>query len=183
MKKNRYSKNLEGLISPTDEQTFSRQPLLKFSDILNTRNNQLATIADEILNLLESGISKDFLNMPKVERAGILAWLWVLGAYEIIRTMCQAKKSFSSEYMNKLTPLKQKLAKVRMPDAKMEKQGQNKPVSSNRSPWAEDIEKKDLLVGDPEQPYSLKEIIDDYFAVINSLTLEDILTTHEESYS
>jgi hypothetical protein len=182
MKKVRYSKNFDALINPTWEQEVEREPLLAFSFILSTRNNQLSTIADEILDLLDSGISEKFIDGGQVTKAGILTWLWTLGAYEVVRTMCQAKNCFSSEYLKKLQSLKKRLAKVRMPDSKMEKQGKKQPVNSNRSPWCEVLESKDLLIGDPEEPDSAREIIDAYFLTLHSLSPKDIIRRHEASY-
>jgi len=183
MEKIRYAKKFEILINPTWEQELEREPLLAFSFILSTRNNQLMTVADEILDLLDSGISEEFIDGVQVTKAGILIWLWLLGAYEVVRTMCQAKNCFSSDYMEKLIPLKRKLAKIRMPDAKMEKQGKREPVSSNRSSWCEVPKSKDLMIGDPENAYSAREIIEEYFVTIESLSPKDITGTHEESYA
>jgi hypothetical protein len=183
MQKVRYSKKLEILFNPSWEQEVAREPLLAFSFILSTRNNQLSTVADEILDLLDSGISENFIDGGSVTRAGILMWLWTLGSYEIVRTMCQANTCFSSKYMERLKSLKMKLAKIRMPDSKMEKQGKSQPVGSNRSPWCEVPKSKDLLIGDPEDSYSARDIIDEYFSVIYALTPEDVLGRHEESYS
>jgi hypothetical protein len=177
----RYSKKWEVLINPTLEQSLEREPLLAFSFILSIRNNQLSTVADEVLELLDSGISEEFINGGEVTKAGILMWLWTLGAYEVVRTMCQANNSFSTEYMERLYPLKKKLAKIRMPDSKMEKQGKSQPVCSNRSPWCEVPESSDLLIGDPEDAYSARKIIDEYFSIIYSLTPEDVIGSHEES--
>jgi hypothetical protein len=182
MKTKIYSKRHDVLINPTWEQSLEREPLLGFSFILSTRNNQLSTVADEILELLDSGISTELIDGSKVTKAGILIWLWVLGAYEIIRTMCQAKNCFSTTSMKKLLPLKRKLAKIRMPDSKMEKQGKKQPVNSNRSPWCEVLDTRDLLIGDPEEAYSARDIIDEYFSIIHSLLPDDILGNHKESY-
>jgi hypothetical protein len=183
MESRRYSKKSGILINPTWDQCLAIEPLLAFSFILSTRNNQLSAVADEILELLDSGISSEFMDGSKVTKAGILMWLWILGAYEIVRTMCQSNNCFSSKYMEKLVPLKKKLAKIRVPDSKMEKQGKKKPVISNRSPWFELPKSKDLLIGDPEEAYSAREIIDEYFSVIYSLRPEDVIGSHEDSYS
>ena len=104
MKENRYTRELEVLINPTWEEMVSREPLLAFSFALSTRNNQLATIADEILDNLDKGISKNLIDSTYVTRAGISVWLWTLGAYEIVRTMCQAKTCFTSECLERLQP-------------------------------------------------------------------------------
>lgn len=69
-----------------------------------------------------------------------------------------------------------------MPDAKMEKQGKRVPVSSDRSPWCEAIESKDLLIGDPDDPYSARELIAEYFSVIDALLPSDVISRHEDSY-
>jgi len=57
-------------------------------------------------------------------------WLWILGGYEIVRTMVQAEKCFSPEALNRLRSLKKSLAIARMPASKMEKQGKRVPVTS-----------------------------------------------------
>lgn len=182
MHKLRYSKDWKVLVNPTWEEQVEREPLLAFSFILSTRHNQLTSVADEILDLLEQGISKELILGPKVTKAGILIWLWTLGAYEIVRTMCQAKSCFSQTSLDQLQPLKKRLAKVRMPEAKMEKPGKKSPVTSDRSPWCEVIESKDLLIGDPNEPYSVRNMIEEYFSALDSIKPEDILARHEESY-
>jgi len=182
MNKVRYSKIFEVLTNPSWEQEVEREPLLAFSFILSTRNNQLSTIADEILELLETAISEEIVDGSKITKAGILMWLWTLGAYEIVRTMCQASDCFSTEYLEKLLPIKKRLAKVRMPDSKMEIQGKKQPVNSNRSPWCYVLESNDLLIGDPEEADSAREIIDLYFSAIYSLTPKDVVLQHAESY-
>lgn len=161
----------------------SNEPLLAFSFALSTRNNQLATISDDILDNLDAGISKGFINDAYVTKAGINVWLWTLGAYESIRTMCQAKTCFTSECLETPQLLKKKLSKVRMPDVKVEKQGKRVPVSSNRSPWCEVVETKDLLIGDSDEPFSARQLIEEYFQVIYSITPSEIVATHEESYN
>jgi len=183
MKSNRYKKKWEVLINPSWEEQVSREPLLAFSFVLSTRNNQLAIVADEILDNLDKGISKEFIDGQYVTKAGISIWLWTLGAYELVRTMCQAKACFTPECFERLQPLRKQLAKVRMPDAKMEKQGKHVPVGSNRSPWCEVVETKDLLIGDPDESYSVRKLIDEYFTTINSIKPSEIIAQHEESYN
>jgi len=97
--------------------------------------------------------------------------------------MCQAKICFTPECLERLQSLKKRLAKIRMPDAKMEKQGKPIPVGSNRSPWCEVVDSKDLLIGDPEEPYSARKLIEEYFTTINSILPNEIVAQHEESYN
>ena len=57
------------------------------------------------------------------------------------------------------------------------------PVSSNSSPWCEVVETKDLLIGDSDEPFSARQLIEEYFQVIYSITPSEIVATHEESYN
>ena len=70
-----------------------------------------------------------------------------------------------------------------MPNAKMEKQGKKLPVNSNRSPDGWDVLKKDLLIGDPDTPISGRILLEEYEAIMSSLTINDVLKHHTESYT
>jgi hypothetical protein len=83
------------LINPTWEQVVERDPLIAFSFYLSGRKNVLLAIADEIIENLDQAFYGPLVNGGKLERAESLFWLWTLGAYEIVRTMCQAQSCFS----------------------------------------------------------------------------------------
>jgi len=85
----------EPLINPTWEQVVEREPLMAFSHYLSGRINVLLDLADEILENLDQGFSPAFVDYRRVARAESLMWLWICGAYEVVRTMCQAKGCFS----------------------------------------------------------------------------------------
>ncbi len=170
------------LENPTEEELLAREPLLNFSFYLSGRNNVLLSILDEIIENLNNGFSSTPIQGNLIEHASMLVWLWTLGAYEVVRTISQAKSSFSEDFNQKILELKQDLAKVRMPSAKMEKQGKKIPVNSNRSPDGWDIDRKDILIGDPESPMSSRILLAKYDAVMSSLTKEQVLKHHEESY-
>src|SRR5262245_56962863 len=108
-----------------------------------------------------------------------------IGAYEIVRTMCQAKDCFSQRVFDELVSLKKTLSTVRMPAAKMEKPGKRAPVISNRSPACLDVSNRDLLVNDPESTpdISARFILMEFNRLMSSITKNDILGHHEESYT
>ncbi len=162
------------LINPSQEEIFDREPLMAFSFYLSGRNNVLLSIGDEIIELLDEGFSGQPVHGAKIEHAESLMWLWILGAYEVIRTMCQAKECFSPEFYSKVSSFKKNLAEVRMPAAKMEKKGQKIPVTSNRSPSGWNISNKDILVNDPEDDKSIsaRTLIGGYDSIISSLTIK-----------
>lgn len=138
------------LINPTWEQIIEREPLMAFSHYLSGRANVLLNLADEIIDELDQGLSGAVVDGRRVERAETLMWLWILGAYEVVRTMCQAKDCLSDKAFHELSGLKKTLSAIRMPAAKMEKSGKNAPVTSNRSPSGWDVTNRDLLVNDPQ---------------------------------
>jgi len=173
------------LENPTWEQVVEREPLIAFSFYLNGRIQTLLAIADEIIDDLDEGISETFVDGSRLERADTMMWLWTLGAYEVVRTMCQAKSCFSDRAYNNLALLKKSLSTIRVPAAKMEKPGKIIPVNSNRSPSGLDVLNRDLLLGDPESTsiISARSILTEFDKVIASITKDDVLGHHEASYS
>ena len=171
------------LINPTWDEELDREPLLAFSFYLSSRVLQLLSIAVEITEDLDKGFGANPVDGARVGRTSIMVWLWTLGAYEVTRTMCQAKTCFSPEAMAQLEELKRHLASVRMPDAKMEKPGRKKvPVNSNRSPDGWDFEKRDLLLGDPEAAVSARFLLGEFDRVMSAMKKTDVLAHHSTAY-
>lgn len=172
------------LIAPTEEEIFERDPLLKFSFFLSERNNWINSTGIEILSNLDKGFSDLKINSEYIGKASFLSWFWTLGVYEIIRTITQAQDCFSIQFIEAIKKLKKEIELVRMPSAKMEKKKNGKrkiPVNSNRCHDYWDIEKKDLLIGEPDNPFSVRLLIKHYDSVFSSLRKEDIVKRHEES--
>ena len=110
-----------------------KNPLLKFSvytsiqcTIINDLGNRIAMTLAETISSDEDGIKIIGNYMDAYGQF----WLWVLGAYEIIRTMAEAKRCFDDETYQKIKELKGYLAYIRMPFAKQRFRGDN--VSSIR---------------------------------------------------
>lgn len=174
----------EPLINPTWEQIVERDPVMAFSHYLSGRVHLLLALKEEILDHLESGFSGKHVDGGRVGRAESLMWLWILGAYEVVRTMCQAKGCFSDSMFSELALLKKTLSAARMPAAKMEKVGKKKPVNSNRSPSGWDVVTRDLFVNDPDEKpdISARFMLAEFDRVFSSMTKHDVLARHEESY-
>ena len=173
------------LVNPTWAQTVEREPLIAFSHYLSGRVNVLSSFADEVIENLDKGFSGQCVDCGQVERAESLMWFWSLGAYEVVRTMHQAKECFSQRLVQDLSGLKKTLATARMPAAKMEKPGKRAPVTSNRSPSGWDVENRDLLVNDPEEGpnISARWMLSEFDRVFSSITKSDVLAHHEEAYT
>jgi hypothetical protein len=144
----------------------------------------LCSFAAEIIENLDQGFSGESVDGGQVERAESLMWFWLLGAYEVVRTMHQAKECFSERLVQDLNGLKKMLATVRVPAAKMEKAGKRAAVSSNRSPAGWDVENRDLLVNDPEESpdISARWVLSEFDRVFSSITKSDVLANHEAAY-
>lgn len=172
------------LVNPTGEQLVERDPIIAFSFYLSGRIGVLLSVADEIIGNLDAGFRDDCVHFDRVACAESLMWLWTLGAHEVVRTMCQATGSFSEQVMTQLTGLKKTLAVIRMPAAKMEKAGRKVTVSSDRSPAGWDVANRDLLVGDPTSTpdISARSVLQEFDRVFSSITKDDVLRRHEESY-
>ncbi|MEJ2794598.1 hypothetical protein WAE56_14380 [Iodobacter sp. LRB] len=172
------------LIDPTEEQSFEHDPLTAFSYFLSGRVNVLCSFAQEIIENLDKGFASKCIDGKTVERAESLMWLWLLGAYEVVRTMHQAKPCFSQRLVLDLQGLKQALAIARMPAAKMEKPGKKTPVVSSRSPSGWDMVNRDLLVNDPLEDVSISArwLLSEFDRVFCSITRSDVLAPHEASY-
>jgi hypothetical protein len=155
-------------------------PLWRFSPYLWGRVNVLLGLHSQILQDLDEGFGPE-MDAELVGRAEAFLWLWLLGAYEMVRTMCQAESCFSTQALNSLRKLKSELSKVRMPSAKMEHAGRKaKPVTSYRSPAGVDAMNKDLLIGDPEAPVSGRGLLNKFRVVLGSLRQEDVIKAHSE---
>lgn len=169
------------LFNPTDEERLNREPLLNYSFYLSSKNILLLNTIDTILEKLNSGFSESSVNGDSISDASVLTWFWTLGAYEIVRTMSESKDCFSETINTKLNPLKQLLAKARMPSSKMEKKGKKIPVNSNRSFDGWDVKNKDLLIGDPDDYISARKMFKLYDSTLSSITVNDVIKRHELS--
>ncbi len=161
----------------------SQFPLAKYSFYALGRVQVLMSIREEIIMELDLAYQDPkSLLVEHVSRAESLSWLWVLGAYEVVRTMSQAKQCFSERAQIGLGGIKRELSKVRMPSAKMEQQGRYVAVPSRRSPAALVVKERDLLIGDPGSPHSLRQLLDHFARVFRSFEAADILDSHESAY-
>jgi hypothetical protein len=172
------------LQNPSQDEMDLRDPLSTFSFYLSGRVNVLCHFSDEIIEELEQGFSQADVQFEHIARAESLMWLWLLGAYEVVRTMTQAETCFSQRVRDDLRQLKKPLSAARMPAAKMEKPGKKIPVTSNRSPSGWDAPNRDLLINDPEESDSISArwVLSEFDRVFSSIGKADILASHESAY-
>src|SRR5215218_6518204 len=97
-------------------------PLLAFSMQTQIQADAVTKLGSEIQELAKQ-FTKPDIAYTNFRRAHDLFWFWVLGAYEVLRTMDQNGKCFVPELSQKIKLLKRRLAKVRIPFAKQEMNG------------------------------------------------------------
>ena len=158
-------------------------PLVQYPFYANGRVRVLLSLGVEILAELDAAFPDDSgVLFQHLSRAEELSWLWILGAYEVVRTMCQAKACFSERAHRSMKKLKYELSRVRMPAAKMEAPGLPIPICSSRSPAGIASSERDLPVGDPSHPKGLRSLIEHFYSVFSQIDGSDILAKHESVY-
>lgn len=150
-----------------------KNPFLKFSVYTQVQVQQLTMVSDEIVGILErntvGGIIVD------AHRSYGLFWLWVLGAYEVIRTMAEHKQCFSEPLRQKIGELKKELVKVRIPFAKQQLRGQNRAVGSEPSVVGLGEDHKDLLFEVEGSSVSCRTMLKRFNDFIRSVDHEEVL--------
>ena len=168
---------------PSIEEYEKHNPLVRYSFYANGRVQVLLGLSVEILAELDKAFSDDSVILHHLSRAEELSWLWILGSYEVVRTMCQANACFSVRANAALKKLKFELSRVRMPAAKMEVPKQPISITSSRSAAGLTLSDRDLLVGDPSHPRPLRGLLEHFCAVFSQLDGSDVLATHESVYA
>jgi hypothetical protein len=101
-----------------------------------------------------------------------LFWLWLLGAYEVVRTMAQHKHCFSVAVQDEIQVTKQELAAARMPFAKQEAQYSGEPIYNELSVVGFG---KGMLFPIGEDRIDSGLIVEKTISFFERITLEDIV--------
>ena len=160
------------------ENMFINNPLMKFSVYTQIQFSTLKRIRELILVELDSLFYED-KNSLKIDGQKFneiygLFWLWILGAYEIVRTMCQRKSCFKEEVYDKLDIYKRKISAIRMPFAKQEIARTNKTISNEASISGIHQETKDLSFTIGDNIFYMRETMCDFIEIISSISIDDI---------
>lgn len=149
----------------------------KFSVYSSMQVKKVNAVGDEIL-----------AHLPDVWRvAGTMNavygsfWLWTLGAYEILRTMVQARDCFSDVTQRKLKRLRDELRTIRVPFAKQEMPGRPVPIAAEASIAGFGPDQDDLIFIVGTLRISAKAIIWAFRETMSGIHLEDVLKDHRQS--
>ena len=164
--------------NPDFDKYLAERPLLYFSAYTSLQVEMLNRTESDIIGMLEN-MYKDANTINNVYS---LFWLWTLGAYEVVRTMTQAKSSFSATVHEKLLNYKRKISKIRIPFAKQEYQGKKKPIFNEASISGMDETKGDMFFRVEGTEYSIRSLMEEFRILMSSINRSDIIHKHQESY-
>lgn len=107
-------------------------------------------------------------------RAQDLFWFWVLGAFEVVRTMSTGKNCFSERIAEQLKTLRTELALVRAPFAKQRFAGERTLSSFALSVVRFDRDPNSLVFRIKDVEVSGRKMIERFEEVVTGISLDDV---------
>lgn len=170
----------------TIDELYRKNPLLAFSvythmqaeitrglgrDVLATLDNAIALSAQEGATTTADGSG--------INRAYGQFWLWVLAAYEVVRTMSQASGCFSKRLAERLVEFKRHIAGLRIPFAKQEyAQGGDHPIGSEASIAGINGNTCDMSFTVRGVTYSVRGLVSEFDNLMQGIRPDDVLHRH-----
>ncbi|MEW8071669.1 MAG: hypothetical protein AB2788_21940 [Candidatus Thiodiazotropha endolucinida] len=154
------------------EKMMRDNPLLSFSIYTSGQANYLIALGIDLIKEMRSWKNEviyDFNNTY------YRYWLWVLGAYEIIRTMDENNECFVETMQVPIKELKIYLAKIRIPFAKQEIRGKKQRVYGELSVTGID---QDMFFEIEGQRYSATDAITRFKCMIERIQVTDIIKNY-----
>lgn len=168
----------------TIERMLNSTPLVIFSVYTHLQVEALNNLGGEILDILDTSIKEEGIE-PDFQQAYGKFWFWVIGAYEVVRTMTDKKTGaadcFSDRIKKALGELKSSLADIRIPFAKQEIRGKNEMISNEASIAEFDLKKRDLAFSINNNSIWVRRSIAEFQAVFSSISRADVLNDLREA--
>lgn len=160
----------------TVEEMFEKHPLTRFSPYSQMQASTVRNLAHELIESLDACLddSEGRFVITDVGQIHGRFWLWVLGAYEVTRTMDQHGACFSDRLASEAKAFKRRLAVVRIPFAKQEIAGTAEPVSTEGSISEIDLETKDIRFTIGDTTVSIRELAKDFIAFFEGIQPGDV---------
>jgi hypothetical protein len=164
---------------------FEANPISRFSVYTDDQIKTLRKLAEELTSLLDSSMSEGCWDGQGSIRAYSIFWLWVLGAYEVIRTISQAGNCFSTTALQRIKSFKQRITQLRIPFAKQEYAGRKpqSPIRNEASIYSVDTLKKDFSFEVKGAIFSVRNLLTTFEELITSIKPNDVLDDHRQSRS
>jgi hypothetical protein len=165
------------------DQLLSKHPLLKFSLYTDVQVGLLRERGMEIIALLDDACGQDSsCDADAMMRIYGCFWLWVLGSYEVVRTMDEARSCFAPALAERLNAFKRTVGKLRMPFAKQEYgRGRTnaRPISAEASIYS--IESRDFIFEVRGTSMSIRGLVTEFESLMAGIRPSDVLHDHRRS--
>ena len=162
----------------TIERMLNSSPLICFSVYTHIQVETLENLGNDLLEILDASIERDEVSEEFHQAYGKF-WLWVLGAYDVVRTMTDDKTGAAHCFSNRIkVPLKQlktKLAVIRIPFAKQEIRGKKQFISGEASITRICLVDRDFSFDIDGQVISARKLVAEFQAVFSQITRSDVL--------
>lgn len=153
-----------------------RAPLMRFSTYSQVQIEALRRLSAEIRELLDNSISEGAMDAPGFQRTYGLFWLWVLGSYEMTRTLSEYKECFSERFQVEIAKFKGSISVLRIPFAKQQFQGRGRrPISGEASVYGSDSTKKDLSFQIDGKKIWVRSMLAEFDSFVGAVTIDDVL--------
>lgn len=153
-----------------------RAPLVRFSPYSQVQIETVQKLSAELIQNLDQGIQGHQIDGQTFQCIYGDFWLWVLGAYEVTRTMSEYKNCFSGCLNTAVSTFKRSISILRIPFAKQQFMGHDKrPINGEASVYKFDLEKKDLAFEVEGKVVWMRELINEFESLVRSIKPEDVL--------
>ena len=153
-----------------------RAPLVRFSLYSHAQVDAVKWLSSDLLARLDVCVSDGAVDGEGFQHIYGLFWLWVLGAYEVTRTMSEYKTCFSERLQGDIASFKKSISVLRIPFAKQQFQGRDKrPIAGENSVYALDTKKKDLCFEIEGKNIWMRDLIEEFDGFVGSITIDDVL--------
>lgn len=102
-------------------------------------------------------------------------WLWVIGAYEVSRTICEYKSCFSERLHGDSLKFKKRISEIRMPFAKQQHQGGKYPINAEASVASFDDATKDMGFMIKDNIIWMRKLFAEFDSFIQSINHDDVI--------
>lgn len=146
-------------------------PLVRFSVYSQAQVECLQRLSCELTKLLDEdgGLGANF------QKIYGNFWLWVLGTYEVSRTMCEYKNCFSDRLYEDVLLFKKRIAVIRMPFAKQQHKGNGKcPINAEASVASFNSATKDMAYSVDGTLIWVRPLLAEFDSLVQSIGHADV---------
>ena len=161
------------------EKMLDDNPLILFSLYTDSQAKYLVKYGKKIIGVMDDGIGENRIMENVLPEVYGMFWLWVLGAYEVVRTMSQHAICFEKTIAADIHKVKKTLHRIRIPFAKQELPGfsRNNPnyIYDELSIHGIDDSKKDFTYKVLDREISTRDTILEFERFIHSIERRHIM--------